>query len=204
MSALATFHVRRKLWWAQLAPREQRLATVALTLVVLALLWWVALAPALRTLADAPAAHAQLDAQLQQMSTLQAQARQLQTQPRVPRDDALRALEGAVRDGLPNAQLQVAGASEGATVTVRSTAPDALAQWLAQARANARAVPREVHLTRSQALPVAPTSPRPAALPAGRPAAAPTLALAATPAEASATPAAPRWDGTLVMSLPAR
>lgn len=199
MSALAAFRVRRRLWWAQLAPREQRLVAIALTLVVLALLWWVALAPALRTLADAPAAHAQLDAQLQQMSTLQAQARRLQTQTRVPRDDALRALETAVRDGLPNAQLQVAGASsEGATVTVRGTAPDVLALWLAQARGNARAVPREVHLTRSQALAVAPTSLRPAALPpAGTP-------LGAAPAAAPATPPAPRWDGTLVMSLPAR
>jgi len=202
MNALDTFRVRRKLWWAQLAPREQRLVAIALPLVLLVLLWWVALAPALRTLADAPAAHAQLDAQLQQMSTLQAQARRLQTQTRVPRDDALRALEDAVRDGLPNAQLQVAGASsEGATVTVRATAPDVLAQWLAQARGNARAVPREVHLTRSQAQPVAPTSLRPAALP---PAGTPLGSAPAATLAPSSTPAAPRWDGTLVMSLPAR
>ncbi|RYY92939.1 MAG: hypothetical protein EOO24_27875 [Comamonadaceae bacterium] len=59
--------------WAELAPRERQMVVVAVTLVVLALLWWVALAPALRTLAAARDEHARLDAQLQQMSTLQAQ-----------------------------------------------------------------------------------------------------------------------------------
>jgi hypothetical protein len=52
--------------------------------VALALLWWIALAPALRTLAAAPAEHAQLDAQLQQMATLQNRAKALQSQPRLP------------------------------------------------------------------------------------------------------------------------
>lgn len=190
MSALATLDARRRRWWIGLASREQRMVLIAVTLVLAALLWWVALAPALRTLGTAPAAHALLDAQLQQMTTLQAQARALQGQPRTPRDDALRALESSVREGLgPNAQLQVAG--DGATVAVRTTPPDALAQWLAQARGNARAVPREVHLTRSQAAAGAPV------LGTARPI---TATAAAAPTEA----ATPRWDGTLVMSLPAR
>jgi general secretion pathway protein M len=37
------------------------------------------------------------------------------------------------------------------TITLTSTAPDALAQWLAQARANARAIPAEAHLVRNAA-----------------------------------------------------
>jgi len=67
-------------------------------------------------------------------------------------------------------------------VVIKAVPAEALAQWLAQARGNARAVPREVHLTRAGA--AAPNAP-------------------AAPAAAAAAPAAPTWDGTLVMGLPA-
>ncbi len=164
-------------WWLELAPREQRMVVIAAALVTAALLWWVALAPALRTLSAAPAEHARLDAQLQQMTALQTQARALQSQPRASRDDALRALESSVRQSFgANAQLQTVGANEGVNIQMRAAPADALAQWFSQARSNARAVPREAHLTRSQA----------------------------TTGPGSADVAKVRWDGTLVMSLPAR
>ena len=187
-------------WWKELGARERRLVVVAGALVALALLWWVALAPALRTIANAPAMHAQLDGELQRMVTLQSQARALQAQPRVNREDALRALEDTVKQSLgPGAQIRTTGndAGDGVRVTLAGTPPDGLAQWLAQARGNARAVPREVHLTRSQASvarPIAFTSP------AGSPA----ISGADAPAGAASGPARARWDGTLVMSLPAR
>lgn len=169
--------------WDALEPRERRLAGWAITLVMLALLWWVALAPALRTLALARGEHARLDAQLQQMSTLAAQAKALQGQPKANRDDALRALESSLRQQLgPNAQLTSGGAGEGVTVMLRGTPADVLAPWLAQARGNARALPREAHLARAQASQQAPGA-------------------AAGNAE---VPASVRWDGTLVMSLPAK
>ncbi|WP_038207473.1 type II secretion system protein GspM [Xenophilus azovorans] len=180
MTPQASRHWRT--WWAALAPREQRLVAGAAALVVLALLWWVALAPALRTLAAAPQAHARLDAQWQQMAALQAQARALQAQPKAGRDDALRALEASVRDSLgADARVQAAGGGEAVGIVLRGVPAEALADWLAQARSNARAVPREVHLTRSAA----------------------TGADAAA-AKAPGTPAAVRWDGTLVMNLPNR
>lgn len=174
---------RWQAWWPELGSREQRLVLIGIALVALAVLWWVALAPALRVLSAAPAEHAQLDAQLQQMRQLQAQAKALQAQPRTSREDALRGLETSVGQTLgPNAQLQAAGAGEGVTVALRAVPADALAQWFAQARSNARAVPREAHLTRS-----GPNT-------------------AATPAASAAKAEAPRarWDGTLVMGLPAR
>ena len=185
---------RWQAWWPELPPREQRLVIIAATVVLLALLWWVALAPALRTLTSAPAEHAQLDAQLQQMTTLQMQARALQSQPRSNRDDSLRALETSVRQSLgANAQLQTAGANEGVTVQVRAAPAEGLAQWFGQARSNARAVPREAHLTRA---------------PGGGGAAPGTLGQAGSSSAAAAAAAAEaarvRWDGTLVMSLPAR
>ena len=201
---IEALQARWQAWWPELAPREQRMVVIAGTLVLLALVWWVALAPALRTLATAPAAHAELDAQLQQMSALQIQAKALQSQPRANREDALRALETSVRQGLgPNAQIQVAGAGagEGVLVTLRATPADGLAQWLAQARGNARAVPREVHLTRTQAGTQAPVraSGGPSAFPSG-----PGAAAGAAAAAAAAADTRVRWDGTLVMNLPAR
>ncbi len=194
---LEILQARWDAWWPELAPREQRMVVIAVSLVLLALLWWVALAPALRTLAAAPAAHAELDAQLQRMTALQIQARTLQSQPRASRDDALRALETSVRQSLgPNAQIQAAGAGEGVLVTLRATPADGLAQWLAQARGNARAVPREAHLTRTQAGTAAPAVRAPGG---------PVAAAATAAGAAGGTPdARVRWDGTLVMNLPAR
>ena len=160
--------------WAQLADRERRMVLAALTLVAVAALWWLALAPALSSLRGAEARHRLVDTQLQQMRALQAQAKGLLAQPKLSYDEALRALEASVQQGLgPTARLQVAG--ERATVTLKGVSADALAQWLAQARVNARAAPSEARLVR-------------------------TVGFAAPGAAAS--PA--NWDGTLVMSLPSR
>lgn len=160
--------------WSQLAERERRLVTIAIALVATAALWWVGLAPAFTSLRSANARHRQVDTQLQQMQALQAQAKTLQAQPRLSHDEALRALEASIKQGLgPAARLQVAG--ERATVTLKGVSAEALAQWLAQARVNARAAPSEARLVRTSTV--------------GAPA---------------ATPSAATWDGTLVMSLPAR
>ncbi len=153
--------------WEAMAAREKRLVAGALALLVLALLWWVALAPAWQTLRNAPAQHQTLDVQLQHMRGLQAQAQALQAQPAMRKDDALRALESALHQTLgASAQLSVVG--DRATVTLRGAPASALAQWLVQARVNARAVPTEARLTRS------------------------------------AGAGAPTWDGTLVLTMPAR
>ena len=65
-------------------------------------------------------------------------------------DDLRGALEQATTTTLAGtAQLQVQG--DRATVTLRGTPPDALAQWLAQVRINARLLPLETQLTRDPA-----------------------------------------------------
>lgn len=158
--------------WQRLAPREQALVRAAAALVGLALLWWLLLAPALHTLRSAPAQHARLDAELQHMQALQAQAQQLQAQPRAAPQDAARALQASVAQALgPGARLTLAG--ERASLALKGVGADALAAWLVQARSNAHAVPMEAHLTRS-------------------------------PAPAAGAAAGPvRWDGTLVLTLPA-
>ncbi len=219
-----------KAQWQAMAPREQNLVLGATAIVGLALVWWVAISPALQTLRTAPKRHAELDTQLQRMRGLQAEAQQLQAVPQSSTGDAT----GALRNGLTQrlgtaAQLNVAG--DRATVTLKAAPADALAQWLALARSNARAVPIEARLTRaaapatpaatsnSSARPGQPTTP-PAMVPPGpgAPPAGPLVppipgampVVGATPAPIAATPAgaapggAPRWDGTLVLTLPAR
>jgi len=150
--------------WAAMAPRERALSAAAAALVAAALLWWAALAPALQTLRAADAQHAALDAQLQRMRGLQSQAQALQSQPRQSHDDALRALEQTIRERLGVA-ARYAIAGDRVNITLAAVPPDTLAQWLTQARVNARALPSELRLARN---------------------------------------AAGQWDGTLVMTLPAR
>lgn len=135
---------------SRLAPRERRAVTLAAWVVGLGLVWWVGVAPALATLRSAPERHARLDAQLSHMRSLAATAELLRaqnsTQPPA-RDDALRALEQATTALAGTGQLSVLG--DRATLTLRNTPPEALAQWLAQARVNARLLPLEARLTRT-------------------------------------------------------
>lgn len=135
--------------WNGISAHEQHLVLVALALVLGAVLWWVGLAPALATLRSAPAQHRLLDTELQQMQRLQLQAKTLQTQPRIALDEARRQLEASVKPLGATAQLAVAG--ERVTVTLKGASADALAQWLAQVRLNARTVPSEARLVRSTA-----------------------------------------------------
>jgi len=133
--------------WNQLAPREKSLLGAALAVIALALVWQLVLAPSLRTLRTATAQGLALDAQLQHMQSLQAQAKALQKQAPLAYDDALRALNQATKQTLGNT-AQVSAVAERANVTLQAARADALAQWLAQARVNARSTPLEARLTR--------------------------------------------------------
>jgi general secretion pathway protein M len=136
--------------WEGLAPREKMLVAAAAALVGLALVWLVVIGPALSTLRNAEEQHRTLDAQLQRMRGLQAQAQSLQSQPKQSHEEALRLLELSVRQRLgTSARLVIAG--ERATITLAGTPADALAQWLTQARVNARALPGEARLNRNAA-----------------------------------------------------
>lgn len=136
--------------WARMAPREQSLVLAAAAVVGLALLWWVLLAPALQQLRGSGARHAAVDAQLQRMQALQAEALQLKDAPRPPGGEALRTLQTTLAQQLgAAAQMNVAG--DRATVTLKGAPAEALAQWLDQARSTARAVPLEARLVQSAA-----------------------------------------------------
>lgn len=133
--------------WQTVSGRERQLVLAALALLLLALVWWGGVAPALATLRSAQTQRQLLDVQLQQMQSLQMQAKVLQAQPRIAFDEARRLLEASVKPLGATAQLMLAG--ERATVTLRGASADAVAQWLMQVRLNVRAVPSDARLVRS-------------------------------------------------------
>jgi len=145
MTLLATLQKR----WHSVSPREQRLLLLAGVLVGLALLWWLALAPALAVLKAAPAQHRALDAQLQHMQRLQAQAKALQAQPVLSSEQARHALESALK--VLGSGAQMSWQIDRATVTLKAVSASALAQWLATVRQNAHVAPLEAHLVRNPA-----------------------------------------------------
>lgn len=136
--------------WRQLSSRDKNLVRLALILVLLALLWQLSLKPAIATLRTADTQAAALEAQLQQMRAAQAQAQTLQKQPPLDFEEAVRALTAATRQTLgASAQLNMVG--DRANVTLKDASPDALAEWLSQARLNARSVPLEARLVQGAA-----------------------------------------------------
>ena len=117
------------------------------------------------------------------MQRLQTEAHQVHSAPKTGLGDAVGALRTALTQQLgKTAQLNVVG--DRATVTLKGAPAETLAQWLTQARSNARTTPLEARLTRSAAAPTSANTPLPVTL--GNPSIAP-----------------PRWDGTVVLALPA-
>ena len=135
-------------YWRQLKISERRLISAAFWIILAAVLWLFAIAPALKIIKEAPQQHRALDTKLQNMRDLSLEAKTLQSQPKLSLDDAQKALQSAVsqRFGIA-AQLNLTG--ERATLTLKNANPQELAQWLTQARVNARALPGEAKLNRN-------------------------------------------------------
>ena len=142
------------------------------------------LGPALKTWQKVPEQREKLAQDLAAVQALRGQVQALKNQPSLSFDAAYLALGKTTRSYLPaNTSMNLLG--DQVTVQLQAVPAHALAQWLAQARSNARATPLEARLTRS----AAPA----AAAPAGN-----------APVTLGSTPVAmPRWDGTVVLALPA-
>ena len=133
--------------WQRLAERERRLVLVAAGLVVAALLWAIAVAPAWRTLRTAPAQVDELDERLDAMRALAAESRSLRDAAPVTVAQASAALKSATEPLGATAVLAIQG--DRATLTLAGVEPQALANWLREARSAARARPIEAQWTRS-------------------------------------------------------
>jgi general secretion pathway protein M len=132
--------------WRGLSGRDRRAALLAASVLGLFLVWTLAVQPAWRILASAPAELDAVDAQLQVMQRLAAEATELRATPPVPLEQATAALQGATARLGDQAKLSMQG--ERAVLTLTGVGTSALSQWLAEARAGARARPVEATLTR--------------------------------------------------------
>ena len=131
--------------WQQRPARERGLLLVGGSLLVLLALWQWGIAPALSVWREAPARQARLETQTRQMLQLQAEAQRLQAPSRLGRAPALERLQTSADRLLgPGAQLKPQG--EQLHVTLQATSALALAQWLAQSREQAQALPVQVQL----------------------------------------------------------
>lgn len=134
-------------WWRGLAARERRLLAVGGGVVLLALVWAVAVLPAWRTLQRAPAQIESLEAQLQGMRALAAEAQQLRATPAVSPEQATAVLKSAVERLGAKAKLSLQG--DRAVLTLTGLEPGQLTSWLAEVRSGARVRPLEANLTRA-------------------------------------------------------
>jgi general secretion pathway protein M len=175
MSALAPLQAR----WQQLATRERILIGSAAVLIAVALIWWIGIAPALAKLKQSRELVPQLDAQLQRMRSQAQEAAALKAQRSLSQEESKRALENSIKTLGAGASLSLTDAR--ASITLKNVSADALAQWLAQVRANARLTPTELRLQKSTASSTAMPGTSTAAL-------SPTSA----------------WDGVIVLALSSR
>ena len=113
--------------WAGLQPRERMGLSAALVLLALFLVWSQLLAPGLRLWREAPAQHLRLDAQMQRMLDLRAQAEALKGQTMKAPEQWLEGLAVATRS-LGASELVWSGNT--ANVRLQNCTPQALARWL--------------------------------------------------------------------------
>jgi general secretion pathway protein M len=132
--------------WRGLGARDRRLALLALAVLGAFLLWTVALQPAWRTLRDTPAQRDLLDLQWQEMRSLAAEAQQLRNAPALSAEQSAAALRAASERLGPKARLSLQG--DRAVLTLNGVSGEQLREWLAEARAGARARPVEAQLSR--------------------------------------------------------
>lgn len=133
-------------WWASLAQRERRLLLLGGTVLVVYAVFALTVQPAWRTLSRAPQQQAEVDAQLQAMQRLAAEAQELRAMPPVNPEQSAAALKSASERLGDKAKLSLQG--DRAVLTLTGVGTEQLKGWLAEVRSGARARPVEATLTR--------------------------------------------------------
>ena len=133
--------------WQGLNARERLLVSVLLGLFGVWLFVSIAISPALRTLNASESQRAEVAQQVVQMRALQQRAQELQRTKPLSRDESLRSLQSITPTGNPALQMTIQG--DRVMVQLKNLSASQLANWLAQARSNAQALPDEVHISRS-------------------------------------------------------
>jgi general secretion pathway protein M len=132
-------------FWTRLNSRERWAVGVCAAFLVATAVWLLLLQRPLALLRQAPALHAQADAQLAAMRGLAARAQSLQQSNNTTRNDPVKALDTALSTHLgAGNSLNVLGTT--ANVNIKGAgAPNVLA-FIAAARSEAKALPTAVNL----------------------------------------------------------
>ena len=145
--AVAALRQQARARWRSFAPRERLALAVGGLLLGLFIAWSVLVAPAWRVSREAPAELDRLEAQLQQMQRLAADAKTLKGNPPVSAAQAVAPLKAATERLGDKASLVFQG--DRATLTLTGVSGQALRDWLGEARSAAHARPIDVQLNRA-------------------------------------------------------
>lgn len=132
--------------WRARPKRERALLGLGCVALVVLALWVGVIRPAWRTLEQAPAQAARLDAQLQHMKTLAAEATQWRGSTALSEAQAREAAQAATARLGVGARLQWQG--DRAVLQVERVAAPALWAWLGEVRSGARLHAEQVQLRR--------------------------------------------------------
>jgi general secretion pathway protein M len=174
--------------WQGLNARERLLVSVFLGLFGVWLCVSIAISPALRTLNASENQRAEVAQQVVQMRALQQRAQELQKTKPLSRDESIRSLQSITPTGNPALQMTIQG--DRVLVQLKNLSASQLANWLAQARSNAQALPDEVHISRSATSSVSSSTS--------------VSALSGLNATSNSTNATTAWDGQIILRLPQR
>ena len=174
--------------WQGLNARERLLVSVLLGLFGVWLFVSIAISPALRTLNASESQRAEVAQQVVQMRALQQRAQELQKTKPLSRDESIRSLQSITPTGNPALQMTIQG--DRVMVQLKNLSASQLANWLAQARSNAQALPDEVHISRSATSSVSSSTS--------------VSALSGGNATINSTNAINSWDGQIILRLPQR
>ena len=142
-SSLNDLRAQLKARWAAMAPRERRMLTVMAWLLGITLVLLLGVRPAWKTLQQTPVQLREVNAVLEDMQRQAAEVKTLRQMPVVPPAQAEAALRSATERLGEGAKIRVL--PDRTVVTLTKVAGADLAQWLAEARANARARPVEAN-----------------------------------------------------------
>lgn len=134
--------------WAAMPARERQLVSAAAWLAGLVLLVMLGIRPAWKTLQETPRQLNELNAQLDTMRSQAQEVQMLRQRPPVPPVQVEAALQAATERLGQAGRLMIQG--DRATLTATAVSGEALAMWLDEIRAAARAKPVEANLSQTE------------------------------------------------------
>lgn len=136
--------------WSTLATREKVLVATVLALALLSALWWGLLYPSWKLWKAGDVQQAKWEQSLQNIQAAGKRADALRTLPAMTTAEAKTALQNSLQTFGGAAQVNWVGNTQ-ARIVLTNVKPDALAQWLTEARLNALSIPENSELTLSAA-----------------------------------------------------